>query len=90
MHSRGLRVFTPETFTGVLLRRSPGRTTLSTWAEVEVVSMGATLSGPDTSPCASGEVRLEAASFEAAGTGAELVNLAVGLSFPLRFNGGAG
>jgi hypothetical protein len=45
-----------------------------------VVPIGVTLSGPDTSLGAPGEVRLEAASFEAAGTGAELVPLAVGLS----------
>jgi hypothetical protein len=83
-------VFTPETYTGVLLRHSPGETTLSTWAVVEVVSMGATLSGLDTSPGAPGEVRLEAASFEAAGTGAELVPLAVGLRVPLGFIGAAG
>jgi predicted nucleotidyltransferase len=71
------------------LRRSPSRTTLSSWAVVEVVPMGATLSGPDTSPGAPGEVRLEAASFEAAGTGAELVPLAVVLSVPLGFVGAA-
>jgi hypothetical protein len=58
---------------------------LFTWAVVGVVPMGATLSGPDMSPGAPGEVRLEAASFEAAGTGAELVPLAVGLSAHLAF-----
>jgi predicted nucleotidyltransferase len=63
---------------------------LSTWAVVKVVPIGATLSGPDTSPGAPGEVRLEAASFEAAGTDAELVPLAVGLSVPLGFYGAAG
>jgi hypothetical protein len=52
--------------------------------------MGATLSGPETSPGAPGEVRLEAASFEAAGTRAELVPLAVGLSVPLGYFGAAG
>jgi hypothetical protein len=52
--------------------------------------MGPTLSGPDTSPRAPGEVRLEVMSFEAVGTGAELVILAVGLSVPLGIVGAAG
>jgi hypothetical protein len=52
--------------------------------------MGAMLSGPDTSPDAPGKVRREAASIEAAGTGAVLVPLAVGLSVPLGFFGAAG
>jgi hypothetical protein len=72
------------------LRRSPGGKTLFTWAEVEVVPMGATLSGPDTSPCALGGVSLEAASLEAVDTGAELVPLAMGLSVTLEFFGAAG
>jgi hypothetical protein len=64
INSRNLRVFfTPETYTGVLLPHSPVEKTLSTWAVVEVVTMGATLSGPDTSPDDPGEVSLEAAAF---------------------------
>jgi hypothetical protein len=56
-----------------------------------VVLMGATLSGPDTSPGAPGEMRLEASSFEAARTVAELVRLVgVGLSVPLGFIGSMG
>jgi hypothetical protein len=60
----------------------------SNWA-VEVVPLVATLSGLDTSPSASGEVRLEATSIEAAGTGAVPVPLVVGLSFPLGLFGAA-
>jgi predicted nucleotidyltransferase len=63
---------------------------LSTWAVVEVVPMGSTLSGPDTSPGAPGEVGLEAAYFQAACSGAELVPLAVGLRVPFGFVGAAG
>jgi hypothetical protein len=91
IHSRNLDVFiTPDMYTGDLLRRSPGGTTLSTWAVAEVVSMGATLSSPDTSPGAPGEVRLESAFIEAAGTCAVLVNLTLGLSVPLAVSGTAG
>jgi hypothetical protein len=45
---------------------------------------------PGHVPGAPGEMRLEAASFEALGTGAELVPLAVSLSVPLGFFGAAG
>jgi hypothetical protein len=68
----------------------PGGTTLSTWAVEVVVPVSATLSGPDTSPGAPGEVHLEAASIEAAGTGAVPVPLAVGLSVLLGLFGAAG
>jgi hypothetical protein len=82
--------FTPETYTGVLLRRSPVGTTLSNWVMMEMVPMRAMLSDPYTSQGAPGELRLEAVSFETAGTGAELVPLAVGLSVTLGFVGAAG
>jgi hypothetical protein len=75
--------FTPETYTGVLLRRSPGGTTFSTWALEGVVLVGVPPIGPDTSPCAPGEVHLWAASFEATGTDREPVPLAVNLGGPL-------
>jgi hypothetical protein len=52
--------------------------------------LGVTLSGPEMSPGAPGEVRLVAASMEAAGTGAVLVPLAVGLSVSLGLFGAAG
>jgi hypothetical protein len=55
-----------------------------------VVPMGTMLSCPDTSPGAPGEVSLEAASIEVAGTGAVLVPLAVCLSVPLGLFGAAG
>jgi hypothetical protein len=51
--------------------------------------MDAMLSGPDTTPVVLGEVRLVAVSFEAAGTGVELVIFAEGLSVPLGFIGAA-
>jgi hypothetical protein len=76
------RVSHLDTYTGILLRRSPGGKTLST-----------SLSDPDTSTGASGapgEVRLQAASIEAAGTGVVPVPLAVGLSAPLGLFGAAG
>jgi hypothetical protein len=55
-----------------------------------VVTMGATLTSPNTSPGAPGQVHLEAASIEAAGTGAVLEPLAVGLSDPLGLFAAAG
>jgi hypothetical protein len=63
---------------------------LSTWAVEETVPLGTTLSDPDTSPDAAGEVRLGAASIEAAGTDTVPVPLAVGLSVLLGFIGAAG
>jgi hypothetical protein len=79
--------FTLNTYTGVLLRRSPEGTTLSTWAVERALPIDATLSGLDTSRGTPEEVNLEAASIKAAGTGAVLVNLAVGLSVPRGFFG---
>jgi hypothetical protein len=84
------RVFHPRHVHRGFVSSLPGGTTLSTWAVEEVLPMGATLSGRDTSPGGPWEVRLEAASIEAAGTGAVLVPLAVGLSVPLGFFGAAG
>jgi hypothetical protein len=84
IHSNKLRgFFTPETYTGVLLRCSPGGTTFSTWAVEEVVLISVPPIGPDTSPGAPGEVRLCVASFEATGTDREPVPLAVSLGGPL-------
>jgi hypothetical protein len=52
IHSRNLRVFfTPHTYTGALLRRSPGLTALCTWVMEELMPMGSTLSGPDVTVC---------------------------------------
>jgi hypothetical protein len=58
-----------QTHTGVLLRRFlVGTTLLSTWAPDVMVPAGASLIRQDTSSSASEEVRLCAASFQAAGT----------------------
>jgi hypothetical protein len=73
----------PDTYTRVLLLRSPRGARFSTWAEFGVVPLGVTLRGPDTLPDVPRDVRLGAASQEAAGTAAVLVRLAVGLSVPL-------
>jgi hypothetical protein len=70
---------TPDTYTWVLLRRSPGGGLFSTWAAVKVVPFGVPLREPDD-PAA---VRLGAASLEAVGTASVPVPLAVGLSVPL-------
>jgi hypothetical protein len=78
-----LGFLTPDTYTGVLLRRSPGEARFSTWAEFGMVPLGVTVRGPDTLPDVPGDVRLGAASMEAAGTAAVPVPLAVGLSVPL-------
>jgi hypothetical protein len=48
--------------------------------------MGATLSGPDTSPCAPGEVRLEVVSFETAGTAQSWYPWLCALAFDLTFS----
>jgi hypothetical protein len=60
--------FIPETYTGVLLRRALEGTTLSTWAIVGVVPMGATLSSLDPSAVAPKDLRRDTVFFEAAGT----------------------
>jgi hypothetical protein len=85
IHSRDLLGFlTPDKYTGVLLRRSHGGgARFSTWAVVVVVPLGVKLRGQDTLPDAPGDVRLGAASEEAADTAAVPVLLAVGLSVPL-------
>jgi hypothetical protein len=83
--------FSPQArIQGVLLRRSPGKTTSSTWEVLDVVPLDATLSCSGTSPCSPGEVRLEAASIEAGDTGAVQVPLAVGLSVPRNLFGALG
>jgi hypothetical protein len=68
--------FSRQTRTSGCISSIRGGTTLSTWA-VEVVSIGATLLGPDASPGAPGIVLLEAASIETADTGALTKHLAV-------------
>jgi hypothetical protein len=55
---------------------------LSTWAVVWVVPIGVTLSDPDTSPGALGEVRLEAASFRSSGYWRRAGTLGYGLEGP--------
>lgn len=60
-----------------------------TWA-LTVVLIGAPLSRPDTSSGAEREVRLCAASIEAAGTDTVTKPLAVCLSVALGFHGAAG
>jgi hypothetical protein len=66
---------TPDTYTGVLLRRSARGTRLSAWAVEVMVPVGAT---PHV-PC---RVRLGTCSIEAAATDLVTVALAVGLSLP--------
>jgi hypothetical protein len=81
---------TPDTYTGVVFRRSRGgETYFPTWAVVAAVLTGATLSGPD-SPSGSEEVRRFAASIEAAGTDTLSEPLALGLSDPLGLLWAAG
>jgi hypothetical protein len=82
-NSFSVRVYlSPDTYTMVLLQLSPGGTRLSTWTMEWVVPWGATIRGPYTLPGAPAEVRLGAASIEAAGADAGSVILAVGLSVP--------
>jgi hypothetical protein len=57
----------------------------STWALFTVAPLGLTLRGPDTLPVVPGDVRLGAASVEAAGTEAVPMPLAVALSVSLGF-----
>jgi hypothetical protein len=73
---------TPDTYTGVLLRRSAGGGGFSTLAVVVVVPLGVPLRPGHATGCFT-DVRLGAASEEAAGTAAVPVPLAVGLNFPL-------
>jgi hypothetical protein len=79
---------TPDTYSGVLLRRSRGGTTLFIWA-LALVPIGVPLSGPDKSPSVPGEVRLCLASIEAAGTDTVPAPSAVDLSGSLGFFGAA-
>jgi hypothetical protein len=84
IHSRKFLVLlTTDTYTGVLLQRSPGGTRTSTWAAVKVVPSGLPHRGPGTLPDGPADVRLGAASFVAAGTATVPVPLAMGLSVPV-------